>query len=103
MRLLVVIPMVIALGIGPSSAQCGRQGIVMYKAWWCSYCKAADKFFREQGIEYLPIETDGDADVQQEMMAKFGTNMVPVIVIDDQQFVVGFNEPAVRQALCLRP
>jgi glutaredoxin len=87
--------------IAPASASCGRDGVVVFAAYWCPYCRRAEAFLKTWGIPYRRIETANNRRVQRFMIEKFGSVGVPVVLIDDS-FRVGFDEVWMKKALCLR-
>ncbi len=59
----------------------------------------AKEFFKEKGIEYTDYNVASDIVKRQEMMEKSGQLGVPVIVIDDQDLVIGFDQAQVSKLL----
>jgi glutaredoxin 3 len=91
----------IFLSAAPAEARCGSKGVVLYDAYWCPYCKQVKDLFARHGVRYRRIETTRNQQAQAEMMRRFGTVTVPVIVVDGTA-VIGFDESRLRQLLCLR-
>jgi glutaredoxin len=59
----------------------------------------AKEFFKEKGIEYTDYNVASDIAKRQEMMEKSGQLGVPVIVIDDKDLVIGFDQAQVSKLL----
>ena len=100
--LMVVLVLMLAITINaPANASCGRDGVVLFAAYWCPYCRRAEIFLKAQQIPYRRIETSNNRRIQLFMLRQFGTTGVPVIVIDNS-FRVGFDEGWLKKALCLQ-
>ena len=87
--------------VSPANAQCGSRGVYIFGAYWCPACRAVEGFLGNNNISYERIEVTGKPDVHRFMQAKFGTNSIPVVVID-HDYVVGFDIAWIRNALCIR-
>jgi len=72
--------------------------VIIYTTPTCPYCEMAKQFFRENNIEYKEIDVSKDSEAAREMIEKSGQMGVPVIEIDDK-IIVGFNKPAIKEAL----
>jgi glutaredoxin 3 len=72
--------------------------IEIYSTPTCHFCHLAKDFFDDNKIEYTEYNVAQDTEKRVEMMQKTGQLGVPVIVIDED-VVVGFNEPHIRQLL----
>jgi glutaredoxin len=83
-----------------ASAACGNQNVYVFDAYWCPYCKLVKEFLARNNIPYRSIDTTNSARVRAYMAQRFNTTAIPVTVIDDA-YVIGFNEPLLRQLLCL--
>ena len=59
----------------------------------------AREFFKEKGIEYTNYDVASDIAKRQEMMEKSGQLGVPVIVIDDKDLVIGFDQAQISKLL----
>lgn len=59
----------------------------------------AKDFFKEKGVQYSEYDVQADATKRQEMMEKSGQLGVPVIIIDDKDVVIGFDQPALSRLL----
>jgi len=74
--------------------------VKVYSTSTCPYCDMAKNFLRENKIEFEDINVGEDQEKAREMVAKTGQMGVPVIEIDGE-FIVGFNEPKIREKLGL--
>ena len=59
----------------------------------------AKDFFREKGVAFEEFDVGVDVAKRQEMMQKSGQMGVPVIVIDNKEVIIGFNQPLISQLL----
>lgn len=84
-----------------------RDGIVLYTASWCGYCKRARKFFKQNGIPFIEKDIEKDQNGAVEMqtkcaMAGLECNGVPVI--DWQgRMIPGFDQAMVAQLMKSSP
>lgn len=76
--------------------------VTIYTTPTCGYCKAAKAFFQENEVAYTEINVAADQEKAKEMIQRSGQMGVPVIVVgegDDEELVVGFNQPHLSQLL----
>ena len=59
----------------------------------------AKEFFKENGVQYTDYNVGTDATKRQEMLEKSGQLGVPVIVIDNKDLIVGFDQKALSKLL----
>jgi glutaredoxin-like YruB-family protein len=74
--------------------------VTIYSTPTCHFCHAAKDFFTENNIAFTDHDVASDLERRKEMIEKSGQMGVPVITIGDQ-FVVGFDEPKLRELLAL--
>lgn len=74
--------------------------VKIYTTPSCIYCKMAKEFFKNNNIEYEEKNVAVDSSAREEMIAKSGQMGVPVIDIDGK-FIIGFDEPRLKEALGL--
>ncbi|MFA7309615.1 MAG: glutaredoxin family protein [Candidatus Paceibacterota bacterium] len=74
--------------------------VKIYSTPTCHFCHAAKDFFTENGVAFTDYNVGSDLEKRKEMIEKSGQMGVPVITIGDQ-FVVGFDEPKLRELLAL--
>jgi len=72
--------------------------VLIYTTPTCQYCKMAKDFFNEKGVEYTDFDVSVDETKRAEMVDKSGQMGVPVIMIEND-VVVGFDEPKLRELL----
>lgn len=72
--------------------------VQIYTTPTCVYCKAAKKFFKENDIAYEEYDVAINLEKRKEMVEKTGQMGVPVINIGGD-FVVGFNQPRIKELL----
>lgn len=75
--------------------------VEIYSTPTCHYCQLSKEFFTEKGIEYTDYNVAEDADKRREMIEKTGQMGVPVIIIDDSQTIVGFDQGKISNLLGL--
>ena len=74
------------------------KNVTIYSTVNCKYCNHAKEFFKEHNIQYTEHNVGADMARRKEMIEKSGQMGVPVISIDED-VVIGFNEPILRQLL----
>jgi len=73
--------------------------VVIYSTPTCPYCKRAKDYLSRKGIPYTDINVAQDRNAAKEMIQKSGQMGVPVIIIDDNEIVVGFNQALLDKLL----
>ncbi len=73
--------------------------VEIYSTPSCHFCHMAKEFFKEKGIEYTNYDVASDIAKRQEMMEISGQLGVPVIVIDNKDLVIGFDQAQVSKLL----
>jgi glutaredoxin 3 len=66
--------------------------VEIYSTPSCHFCHMAKEFFKTHDIAFTDYDVAADTLKREEMMDKSGQLGVPVIVIDDQDVVVGFDQ-----------
>ena len=74
--------------------------VTIYSTPTCHFCHAAKDFFTENNVAFTDYNVATDLEKRKEMIDKSGQMGVPVITIGDQ-FVVGFDEPKLRELLAI--
>lgn len=74
--------------------------VIVYSTKVCPFCTMAEDFLRHNKVAFKHVDVDSDRAALKEMMQKSGQTGVPVIDIDSK-IIIGFDEPALRQALGL--
>ena len=72
--------------------------VKVYSTKTCPWCNVAKEFLEKNNIEFEDVDVSADSRAAQEMVEKSGQRGVPVLDIEGT-IIVGFNEPAIRQAL----
>jgi len=72
--------------------------VKVYYSPFCPYCAMAREFLKRQAIKFEEVNVQENRAAAIEMIKKSGQNGVPVIDIDGK-IIVGFDEPALREAL----
>lgn len=79
-----------AVKVTPLSEQLGRKDkVVMYSASWCSVCKAAKKYFKDNRIAYVAYDVENNRIGRKDYKFLKGKS-VPIILIGDAR-MNGFN------------
>ncbi len=73
--------------------------VVIYSTPTCPYCKRAKDYLSRKGIAYTDINVAQDREKAREMTQKSGQMGVPVIIIGDNEVVVGFNQSLLDKRL----
>lgn len=73
--------------------------VEIYSTATCHFCHMAKEFFKENGIEFTDYNVGIDTEKRAEMLEKSGQMGVPVIVIDQKDVVIGFNQKALAELL----
>jgi glutaredoxin len=74
--------------------------VYLFETSWCPYCHQLEEMLDRNNIKYIKYDIERDRDARAFMLKQFHTTAVPVIVIDNR-FVVGFNEPLIRRLLSI--
>ena len=73
--------------------------VVIYSTPTWPYCARAKEYLSEKGISYEEHDVAADRDAAKEMVEKTKQMAVPVIMIDDKDIVVGFNQAKLDELL----
>ncbi len=66
----------------------------------CPWCKRAKQFLDSNGVKYLDLNVAEDQEAREEMINTTHQMAVPTILID-ADFVIGYNEKALKEKLGL--
>lgn len=72
--------------------------ITIYSATWCAFCHGAKQYLDQKGIKYTDKDVESNPAYAQESVTKSGQMGIPVLDINGK-IIVGFNRPAIDQAL----
>ena len=76
---------------GRAGAAMAPQGLVLYAADWCPYCRQARQYLRSQGIAYTEINIDTqDGSRAFDVARGSGSRGIPLMVSGQRQ-IRGFN------------
>lgn len=78
-----------------------KQQVIVYSTEYCPWCHRAKEFLVSNRISFKEIDVGANEKAAREMIKKSGQRGVPVIEIG-KKIIVGFDEPAIRQALGLK-
>ena len=73
--------------------------VEIYSTASCHFCHMAKEFFSANNITFTDYNVGIDMEKRREMIYKSGQMGVPVIVIDDQNVIVGFDQPKLADFL----
>ena len=74
--------------------------VIVYSTKTCPFCTMAEDFLKQNKVEFKHFDVGSDHAALKEMMEKSGQSGVPVIDVDGK-IIVGFNQPALKEALRL--
>jgi glutaredoxin 3 len=75
--------------------------VIVFSTPTCSFCNAAKKYFRQQGIQFKDVDVSRDTAAARDMLRRSGQQGVPVIDIGGK-IVVGFDRPRIDRYLGLK-
>lgn len=75
--------------------------IKVYSTPTCPYCISAKNFLKEHKLPFEDVDVSVNQEAAEEMIKLTGQMGVPVIVINGKA-IIGFNKPAVMQALGIK-
>lgn len=73
--------------------------IEIYSTPVCVYCNMAKDFFKKNKLAYTEYNVAADNAKKDEMVEKSGQFGVPVIIVDNEHIVVGFDEKVLKELL----
>ena len=72
--------------------------VEIYSTDSCHFCHMAKEFFTAHDVAFTNYNVGTDTVKRAEMIEKSGQMGVPVIVIDDKEILVGFDEKKLSEA-----
>ncbi len=72
--------------------------VVVYSTPTCPYCRMAKDYLKQNNINFIDKNVAEDREAAKEMIERTGQRGVPVMDIDGK-IIVGFDKPAINQAL----
>jgi len=79
-----------------------KHKVIIYTTHTCTFCRQAKAFFKEHNIEYKEVDVGSNQKAAEEMVEKSGQMGVPVIEIDDETVIIGFDKSALMKELDLK-
>lgn len=76
--------------------------VEIYSTASCHFCHLAKNFFTANNISFTDYDVGTDTVKRAEMVEKSGQMGVPVIIIDDKEVVVGFEEKNLAKLLDIK-
>ena len=73
--------------------------VEIYSTPSCHFCQMAKEFFTTHNVPFTNYDVASDTMRRAEMVEKSGQMGVPVIVIDDKDLIVGFDQKHISQLL----
>jgi glutaredoxin 3 len=74
--------------------------VKVYSTATCPWCKKTKQFLDSNGIKYQELNVTEDKAAREEMINKSHQMAVPTIAIDGE-FIIGYNESALKEKLGL--
>lgn len=75
--------------------------VQIYTSPTCHYCHMAKDFFANNNVSYEEFDVMSDVSKRQEMIEKSGQMGVPVIIVGDDELMIGFDEGHLKSLLGL--
>ncbi len=72
--------------------------IIVYSTKSCPYCVMAKEYLKSKNITFEDVDVGSDMTRAMEMIRKSGQQGVPVLDVNGQ-IIIGFNRPAIDNAL----
>ena len=73
--------------------------VEIYSTPTCHFCHLAKDYFAAHKITFTNYDVSTDLEKRKEMVSKSGQMGVPVIIIDDKDIVVGFDQDRLETLL----
>lgn len=75
--------------------------VEIYSTDSCHFCHMAKEFFKANNVPFTDYNVGKDTARRSEMVEITGQMGVPVIVIDNKDVVIGFDENKIKQLLAI--
>ena len=72
--------------------------VQIYSRPLCDDCNKAKAFLKSKGVKFEDVTISRGGPAHDEMVERYGTDVCPLIIIDDQ-VMVGFNPPKINKIL----
>lgn len=76
----------------------GDNKVVLYSTVWCGYCAKTREYFADNHIEYQDIDVE-KTEEGRITYQKMGANGVPIIVINRDTIIRGYDPDEIAMAL----
>ncbi|MEX0919480.1 MAG: glutaredoxin domain-containing protein [Parcubacteria group bacterium] len=73
--------------------------VEIYSTDSCHFCQMAKEYFTTNNVPFTNYNVGTDTEKRAEMIDKSGQMGVPVIVVDDKDLVIGFNEKKLAELI----
>lgn len=96
-------PALVSSGSGLMADLPTGQGVVVYSAEWCGFCKKTKSFLRERGVAFKERDVEKDSGAEAELQAKArkaGVRVSGVPVTDfNGELIMGFDQPRLESLI----
>lgn len=75
--------------------------VTVYSTNSCPWCVKAKEFLKENNIEFEEKDVSEDEAAKNELVKKSGQMGVPVIIVEGNDPIIGFDVEALKKALKL--
>ncbi|MEM2974440.1 MAG: glutaredoxin family protein [Candidatus Micrarchaeia archaeon] len=79
-----------------------QRKVKIYSAPYCTFCLMAKNFLKKHGIEYEDINVQADEHAAREIYELTQQTTIPVIIVDDKEIIIGFDEEKLKMALKIK-
>lgn len=76
----------------------GTEQVLLYATSWCGYCAKTREFFADNGIRYVERDVEHDSRGEEEYQ-RLGGGGVPIVVVNSDHVIRGYDPDAILQAL----
>ena len=73
--------------------------VEIYSTPSCHFCHMAKEFFQANNVPFTDYNVAADAEKRNDMVDKSGQMGVPVIIIDNQDLIIGFDRDRIASIL----
>lgn len=73
--------------------------IKIYSTPTCTYCIILKRYLDGKNVPYEEVDITEDEEAKQRMIEKTNQMTVPVVEIDDEKFIVGFNKEEIDKLI----
>lgn len=76
----------------------GSDKVILYSTTWCGYCAKTREYFADNQIDYQDIDVE-QTDEGQTAYQQMGANGVPIVVINNDTVIRGYDPDEINTAL----